>query len=96
VVCVTGDHATPPAPEVIHSGDPVPFVVAGPGVRADRTARFGEIDCAEGILGRLDGADVMPVLLNAADRPLFLGSRPTPVPDALGAPAAAEVEPLEP
>ena len=24
--------------------------------------------------------DVMPVLLNAADRPLFLGSRPTPVP----------------
>jgi len=38
----------------------------GPGVRADRVARFGEIDCADGILGRLTGADVMPVLLNAA------------------------------
>src|SRR5436305_848748 len=33
IVCVTGDHATPASPDVIHSGDPVPFVVAGPGVR---------------------------------------------------------------
>src|SRR5437762_3549008 len=29
------DHATPASPDVIHSGDSVPFVVAGPGVRAD-------------------------------------------------------------
>ena len=29
----------------------------------------------------------MPVLLNAADRPLFLGSRPTPFPGADGYPA---------
>jgi 2,3-bisphosphoglycerate-independent phosphoglycerate mutase len=92
VICVTGDHATPTSPEVIHSGDPVPFVVAGPGVRADRVARFGEIDCAGGILGRLTGGDVMPVLLNAADRPLFLGSRPTPSPGASGVPL--DVEPL--
>ena len=92
VICVTGDHATPTSPEVIHSGDPVPFLMAGPGVRADRVARFGEIDCAEGILGHLTGGDVMPVLLNAADRPLFLGSRPTPTPGASGAPV--EVEPL--
>jgi 2,3-bisphosphoglycerate-independent phosphoglycerate mutase len=90
VICVTGDHATPTAPEVIHSGDPVPFLLAGPGVRADRVTRFGELHCAEGILGRLVGADVMPVLLNAADRPLFLGSRPTPVPHPLGTPADAE------
>ena len=93
VVCVTGDHATPASPEVIHSGDPVPFVLAGPGVRADRVRRFGEADCAEGILGRIRGEDVMPLLLNAADRPLFLGSRPTPVPGADGFPSA--VEPLE-
>jgi hypothetical protein len=52
--------------------------------------RFGEIDCAEGILGRLVGGDVMPVLLNAADRPLFLGSRPTPVPHPMGTPAGGE------
>ena len=69
VVCVTGDHATPTSPEVIHSGDPVPFLMAGPGVRADRVVRFGELDCGDGILGRLRGGDVMPLLLNAADRP---------------------------
>ncbi len=92
IVCVTGDHATPTAPEVIHSGDPVPFLLAGPGVRADRVAAFGELDLGAGILGRITGADVMPLLLNAADRPLFLGSRPTAVPGAAGVPA--EVEPL--
>ena len=65
----------------------VPFVVAGPGVRADRVGEFGESTCAEGILGQLRGPDMMPVLLNAADRPLFLGSRPTPFDGADGYPA---------
>ena len=86
IVCVTGDHATPTYPNVIHSGDPVPFLLAGPGVRADAVQRFGELDCAAGILGQLRGPDMMPVLLNAADRPLFLGSRPTPYPGADGYP----------
>jgi len=86
IVCVTGDHATPTYPDVIHSGDPVPFILAGPGVRADTVERFGELDCASGILGQLRGPDMMPVLLNAADRPLFLGSRPTPFPGADGYP----------
>jgi len=90
IVCVTGDHATPTYPNVIHSGDPVPFVVGGPGVRADRVEAFGELDCAEGILGHLRGPDMMPVLLNAADRPLFLGSRPTPFPGADGYPELLE------
>lgn len=93
VVCVTGDHATPASPEVIHAGDPVPLVLAGPGVRADRVSRFGELTCREGILGHLRGDDLMPVLLNAADRPLFLGSRPTTVPGAAGHPYSPE--PLE-
>jgi 2,3-bisphosphoglycerate-independent phosphoglycerate mutase len=87
IVCVTGDHATPASPDVIHSGDPVPLVVAGPGVRADGVTAFGERDCAAGILGHLRGPDLMPVLLNAADRPLFLGSRPTPFQGADGYPA---------
>ena len=87
IVCVTGDHATPASPDVIHSGDPVPFVIAGPGVRADAVTAFGESTCAVGILGHLRGPDMMPVLLNAADRPLFLGSRPTPFDGADGYPA---------
>ena len=94
IVCVTGDHATPAFPEVIHSGDPVPLVIAGPGVRADPVMSFGELDCAAGILGHLRGPDLMPLLLNAADRPLFLGSRPTPFPGADGYPAI--LEPLRP
>jgi 2,3-bisphosphoglycerate-independent phosphoglycerate mutase len=94
VVCVTGDHATPASPEVIHSGDPVPLLVAGPGVRADAVTSFGELDCSAGILGQLRGPDLMPVLLNAADRPLFLGSRPTPVDGADGYPDRELLEPL--
>lgn len=93
VVAVTGDHATPAVPEVIHSGDVVPFLLAGPGVRPDGVARFGESHCAGGLLGRIRGEDAMPLLLNAADRPLFLGSRPTTTPGAAGFPA--EIEPLD-
>ncbi|CAN5171969.1 2,3-bisphosphoglycerate-independent phosphoglycerate mutase [soil metagenome] len=87
IVCLTGDHATPASSDVIHSGDPVPFTVAGPGVRADRVREFGESTCADGSLGQLRGPDMMPVLLNAADRPLFLGSRPTPFDGADGYPS---------
>jgi 2,3-bisphosphoglycerate-independent phosphoglycerate mutase len=90
IVAVTGDHATPTYPDVIHSGDPVPFLLAGPGVRADSVESFGELECAAGILGHLRGDDVMPVLLNAADRPLFAGSRPTPFAGADGYPSLLE------
>jgi 2,3-bisphosphoglycerate-independent phosphoglycerate mutase len=90
VVCLTGDHATPAYPDVIHSGDPVPIVVAGRGVRADPVDSFGELDCSRGILGQVRGPDLMPLLLNAADRPLFLGSRPTPFLGADGYPAVLE------
>ena len=59
--------------------------------RAGRPVReFGESTCAAGILGHLRGPDMMPVLLNAADRPLFLGSRPTPFDGADGYPALLE------
>jgi 2,3-bisphosphoglycerate-independent phosphoglycerate mutase len=90
IVAVTGDHATPTYPDVIHSGDPVPFVLNGPGVRADVVESFGELPAAAGILGHLRGEDVMPVLLNAADRPLFAGSRPTPYAGADGYPSLLE------
>jgi len=90
IVCLTGDHATPCTPDVIHSGDPVPFVLAGPAVRADEVTQFGELPCSKGVLGHLRGPDMMPVLLNAADRPLFLGSRPTPFDGADGYPALLE------
>ena len=90
VVCITGDHATPASPEVIHSGDPVPFSIAGPGVRADGVEAFGESFQRGGMLGHLRGEDVMPVLLNAADRPLFAGSRPGVDPHGAGHPLSPQ------
>src|SRR3954464_4628291 len=51
IVCITGDHATPASPDVIHSGDPVPLLVAGPGVRADDVTAFGELPCSKGVVG---------------------------------------------
>lgn len=100
VVCITGDHATPASAEVIHAGDPVPFAVAGPGVRADSVRAFGEQNQCAGILGHITGRDMMPVLLNAADRPLFAGSRPGVDVRALGHPAKPEAftlaDPIDP
>src|SRR5947208_6390669 len=46
IVCLTGDHATPASPDVIQSGDPVPCVAAGPGVRRDRARECGVPTCA--------------------------------------------------
>ena len=88
---MTGDHATPTYPDVIHSGDPVPFVLAGPGRSAPTRSRASASSSAPpGSSGHLRGEDVMPVLLNAADRPLFAGSRPTPYAGADGYPSLLE------
>ena len=75
VVAVTGDHATPSTGGVLHTGDPSPFVVAGGAVRADRVSEFGEAFARHGDLGTLRAADVLPLLLSAANRPAFLGHR---------------------
>lgn len=74
VVVVTGDHATPTAGRMLHSGDPVPFLMRGRRVAADPVRRFGERHQAAGSLGHLHGGDVLPVALNAADRARFVGA----------------------
>ena len=76
VVAVTGDHATPSSGGLLHSGDPTPFVVAGPTVRPDAVTRFGEAPAAAGAFGRLRAADVLPLLAGHANRPALLGHRP--------------------
>jgi 2,3-bisphosphoglycerate-independent phosphoglycerate mutase len=78
VVAVTADHATPSRGPMLHSGDAVPLVIAAPTIRRDGVARFGERPAIGGGLGWLRACDVMPLLLNAADRARFLGGRPTP------------------
>jgi 2,3-bisphosphoglycerate-independent phosphoglycerate mutase len=62
VLAVTADHATSCARKA-HTDDPVPLVVAGPGVSADAVATFGERAAARGALGTLRGIDILPALV---------------------------------
>jgi 2,3-bisphosphoglycerate-independent phosphoglycerate mutase len=78
VVAVTGDHATPSRGALLHSGDPTPFVVAGPGVTADSVNAFGERYALQGMCGRLAANDIMPLLVGLANRPFFYDHRPGP------------------
>ena len=80
VVAVTGDHATPASGGVLHTGDPTPFVVVGPSVRPDDVFTFGEQSCRRGALGVLAASDVLPLMCSHANRPRFLGHRPSPYP----------------
>jgi len=67
VLAVTGDHSTP-CERKDHSGDPVPVLVFGEGVRTDGTAQFDEVAAMRGGLGRIRGRDLMPILMDLADR----------------------------
>lgn len=62
---VTGDHCTP-VTYGDHTGDGVPAVFYGLGVRPDNGDSFGERSCMQGGLGYFTGFDVMPLLTNLA------------------------------
>jgi 2,3-bisphosphoglycerate-independent phosphoglycerate mutase len=78
IVAVTGDHATPSVGGVMHTGDPTPLVVAGPGVRPDDVTTFGEASARHGWYGVVRAAELLPLLFGHANRPVFLGHRATP------------------
>jgi len=80
VVVVTGDHATPSTGDVMHTGDPTPFTIAGGAVRPDAVAAFGEASARRGDVGVVRAADVLPLMFSAADRPAFLGHRTSALP----------------
>ncbi|MGC8936779.1 MAG: 2,3-bisphosphoglycerate-independent phosphoglycerate mutase [Candidatus Methanomethylicaceae archaeon] len=63
VIAVTSDHATPCALKA-HSGDPVPLMVAGGGIKKDGTEAFGESQCAKGSLGTMNGQEVLSKILS--------------------------------
>jgi 2,3-bisphosphoglycerate-independent phosphoglycerate mutase len=62
LLAVTADHSTSCVRKA-HTADPVPLVVAGPGVAADGTVAFGERAAAEGSLGTLEGVQIVPRLV---------------------------------
>lgn len=64
-VAVGADHSTPCA-FMEHSGDPVPVLLSGPGLRIDSTRTFGESAAMQGGLGHLTGRDFLHEVLNAA------------------------------
>lgn len=55
-VTLAADHSTP-CEYGEHTGEPVPVLISGPSIRRDQVQRYSEIDCMEGGLGRLNGAD---------------------------------------
>jgi len=81
ILVVTSDHATPSGGSewIVHSGEPVPVMVAGPTARIDDVESFDEISCARGCLGQISGKDLMPLILNFTDRARFLNSRNFPL-----------------
>ena len=67
VVAITADHCTP-ITVGDHSGDPVPLIVwAADGVR-DCVTRYDESSCSFGGLGRIRGVNLLPILLDKANR----------------------------
>ncbi len=67
LLAICSDHTTP-CSIGDHSADPVPVVIRGEGVRADRVQAFDEIACAEGGLNRIRGGDLMPILLDLINK----------------------------
>ena len=63
VIMVTGDHCTP-VTFGDHTGDAIPAVFYGCGVRPDEVQAFGERPCMAGGLGNFTGEDIMTLLTN--------------------------------
>lgn len=63
LLVITADHSTP-CELKSHSGDPVPIIFHGNGVRIDKVTAFNERACTQGGLGFISGKDVMPQILN--------------------------------
>lgn len=93
LVVVTADHSTPSISPMIHSGEPVPVVMAGPSVRRDDVCRFSEIHAAHGCLGILRGVELMYMILNFSDRGSLHGHQLGPVKKAY---IPSDYEPFEP
>lgn len=67
VIAICSDHTTP-CSVMDHSGDPVPIIIRGPGVRVDAVSAFDEISSAAGGLNRIRGGDLMPILVDLINR----------------------------
>ena len=60
-LALAADHSTP-CEIGEHTGDPVPILISGPGIRRDRNLQYNELDCAYGGLGHLTGSNFVRTL----------------------------------
>lgn len=78
LVVITADHSTPSSGHLIHSGESVPLVFSGRGVRRDKVKQFDEINSARGALGNVRGKELMYLILNHLDCSKLVGIMDTP------------------
>ncbi|MDZ7641417.1 MAG: alkaline phosphatase family protein [Desulfurivibrio sp.] len=78
LVAVTADHSTPSSGLLVHGGEPVPLLFAGPGVRRDTVQCYDEISAAGGALGPVRGGEFMALVLNYLERTKLIGTREAP------------------
>lgn len=67
VVVLAADHCTP-VEKGDHSGDPVPLTIYAEDGIKDGVTSYDEVSCSRGALGRIRGVDLMPILIDKADR----------------------------
>jgi 2,3-bisphosphoglycerate-independent phosphoglycerate mutase len=79
LIVIAADHSTPSAGPLIHSGEAVPLVFCGPGVRRDRIRHYDEVSAAGGALGVVRGKELMYLIINHLDRAKLQGLMDTPV-----------------
>jgi 2,3-bisphosphoglycerate-independent phosphoglycerate mutase len=79
LIVIAADHSTPSSGPLVHSGEPVPIIFHGPGIRRDLVERYDEICAAGGALGCVRGKELMYLILNHLDRAKLQGIMDTPV-----------------
>ncbi len=73
LIAVAVDHTTPVSVRK-HTGDPVPILIFGPGVRTDEVKTYGERSAAGGGLGRILGKDLMPIIADLMGKTEMFGA----------------------
>ena len=66
-IALTADHATPVSVGD-HMGDPVPFLLHGPGLFPSGVEKFCERTASKGNASRIKGSDLIPLLMNYMGR----------------------------
>ncbi len=79
LIVVASDHSTPSSGPLVHSGETVPVIFCGPGVRRDKVMEYNEISAANGALGCIRGKELIYLVLNHLDRSKLQGLMDTPV-----------------